>query len=364
MITRKRIQSHQLPRINKVNRSNTFEHHDSFKRNNSCFILQLTKRSQLLMSFIKDPKYEQLTSLFNIPDDTDLYEIQTNIYLEYIAIILYYLIKHDLTVSLLYNYKQKFIKTIIMHHQIWMKFIKLQEEPFQKLLQIQSTLDQISFIIVQYHIDHSHLRIQLLEYFRLLKQHQSNFSIISKIIINKILPILQTQNLVCYHLSINSEAYTLVLDMDETLIYYDGEKVYQRPFLITFLKQMSRIYELILFTAGLESYANRILSKLTIKQYFSYFLFRQHTNIYKDFYGKDLRKLGRLLSKTIIIDNTPECFSLQPENGIQIQTWKGDLSDTILLILIPILKAIRFSNKDIRIKLREFKNYPGLIFPK
>ncbi|CAK75384.1 unnamed protein product (macronuclear) [Paramecium tetraurelia] len=213
------------------------------------------------------------------------------------------------------------------------------------------------------HIDDSHLRIHLLEYFR-LKLHQSNLAVYSKIIINKIIPLLQTPNIVGNHIPINLEAYTLVLDMDETLIYYDGDKVYQRPFLLTFLKQMSRIYELILFTAGLESYAHRILNKLTMKQYFSYFLFRQHTNIYKDFYGKDLRKLGRLLSKTIIIDNTPECFSLQPENGIQIQTWKGDLSDAVLLTLIPILKAIRFSNKDVRVKLREYKNYPGLIFPK
>ncbi|CAD8052824.1 unnamed protein product [Paramecium sonneborni] len=296
-------------------------------------------------------------------DDIDIYEIQTSIYLEYLAIILFYLIKHDLTVSLLYNYKSKFIKTIILHHQIWMKFIKLKEEPIQKLQQILSTLDQISFTIVQYHIDHSHLRNQLLEYFK-LKQYQSNFSLFSQIIIKKILPYLKSPNLVFNHLPINQEQYTLVLDMDETLIYYDGDKVYQRPFLLTFLKQMSKIYELTLFTAALESYANKIFNKLTIKQYFTYFLFRQHTNIYKDFYGKDLRKLGRNLSKTIIIDNTPKCFSLQPENGIQILTWKGDLSDTVLLILIPILKAIRFSNKDIRIKLREYKNYPGLIFPK
>ncbi|CAD8139303.1 unnamed protein product [Paramecium pentaurelia] len=360
---RKRIHSYQLPRLNKINRSNTFDQHDTIKRNNSCFLLQLTKRSQLLISYFKDPKYDQLIQFFNIPDDIDLNEIQANIHLEYIAIILCYLIKHDLTVSLLYGYKSKFIKTTLMHHQMWMKYIKLREEPLQKLLKVQSSLDSITSIIIQYHIDDSHLRIHLLEYFR-LKLYQSNFVMYSKIIINKIIPLLQTPNIVGNHIPINFESYTLVLDMDETLIYYDSEKVYQRPFLLTFLKQMSRIYELILFTAGLESYAHRILNKLTMKQYFTYFLFRQHTNIYKEFYGKDLRKLGRLLSKTIIIDNTPECFSLQPENGIQIQTWKGDLSDTVLLTLIPILKAIRFSNKDIRMKLREYKNYPGLIFPK
>lgn len=48
----------------------------------------------------------------------------------------------------------------------------------------------------------------------------------SKIIINKIIPLLQTQNIVGNHIPINLESYALVLDMDETLIYYDGEKVY------------------------------------------------------------------------------------------------------------------------------------------
>ena len=75
------------------------------------------------------------------------------------------------------------------------------------------------------HIDDSHLRIHLLEYYR-LKLYQSNFVMYSKIIINKIIPLLQTPNIVANHIPINFESYTLVLDMDETLIYYDGEKVY------------------------------------------------------------------------------------------------------------------------------------------
>ncbi|CAD8139574.1 unnamed protein product [Paramecium octaurelia] len=362
MIIRRRIHSYQLPRIHKINRSNTSEQHDSIKISKSSSI-QLNKRSLLLLSFFKDPKYGDLTSLLNIPDDAESTDIRVNIQSEILAIILSYLIKHDLTVSLRYSYKFRYIRTITTHHQMWMKCIQQNEEPCQKLQQVQFSLDQITSNIIQNHIDTTVLRIQLLEYLR-LKQNQQTFPIYSKIIINKILSLLLTPNLNSYHIPTNFESYTLVLDMDETLIYYDGDKVHQRPFLLTFLKQMSRLYQLILFTAGLESYANRILSQLTIKKYFTHLLFRQHTNIYQDFYGKDLRKLGRLLSRTIIIDNTPECFSLQPENGIQIQTWKGEQSDSILLNLIPILKTLRFSNKDVRMKLREYKNCPGLIFPK
>lgn len=85
------------------------------------------------------------------------------------------------------------------------------------------------------HIDISHLRTQLFEYLRLQK-NKNNLQIYYKIIINKILSILKTPNLICNHINTNLESYTLVLDMDETLIYYDGDKVHQRPFLLTFLK--------------------------------------------------------------------------------------------------------------------------------
>ncbi len=55
---------------------------------------------------------------------------------------------------------------------------------------------------------------------------------------------------------------------------------------------------------------------------------------------KDLSLLGRDLARTIIVDNIPANFSLQPYNGIYIQTWIGDPSDTALMELAPLLKLI------------------------
>ena len=55
------------------------------------------------------------------------------------------------------------------------------------------------------------------------------------------------------------------------------------------------------------------------------------------FYIKDLSKVGRDLSKSIIIDNLKDNFCRQPRNGIQITTWKHNQLDRELRILQELL---------------------------
>ncbi len=59
-------------------------------------------------------------------------------------------------------------------------------------------------------------------------------------------------------------------------------------------------------------------------------------------YVKDLSKLNRDLSHVIIIDDNPESFQLQPENGIRIKPFKdsNDVDDNALLELIPLLEGL------------------------
>ena len=71
--------------------------------------------------------------------------------------------------------------------------------------------------------------------------------------------------------------YTLVLDLDETLVHFDqGRRVYKvRPLCIRFLKDLSKLYEIVIFTAAHETYANFILDKLDPeKQFISHRLYR------------------------------------------------------------------------------------------
>jgi CTD small phosphatase-like protein 2 len=156
--------------------------------------------------------------------------------------------------------------------------------------------------------------------------------------------------------------FTLVLDLDETLISFHRDEygigiIKPRPYLFQFLTEMSKIYELIIFTAATKEYADPILNLIDKNQiFFDKRLYRQHTIIKDNLVIKDLSKLGRDLSKVIILDNIPQNYDLQKENGIFIRNFYGDDNDDALKELIPILiKITKYPNNDIRDELKKMK---------
>lgn len=74
---------------------------------------------------------------------------------------------------------------------------------------------------------------------------------------------------------------------------------------------------MIIFTASSASYADVILDYLDPeKKYLSHRLYRHHCTLEKGYYLKDLRVVNRKLSEAVLVDNSPYCHLLQPENGI------------------------------------------------
>ena len=164
--------------------------------------------------------------------------------------------------------------------------------------------------------------------------------------------------------------YTLVLDLDETLIHYKTELMQNndkqnksililRPNLILFLKEMKQMYELVLFSYATYEYIDKILKIIESKEkFFSYILDRRHITYENGSYVKNLSLIGRDLKNVIIIDDKPQAFKMNPENGIFIKPFYGDClnNKNILKNLMNILKEIRKdveTTQDIRISIQK-----------
>ena len=193
--------------------------------------------------------------------------------------------------------------------------------------------------------------------------------------------------------------YTLVLDLDETLIHFFNTKIIKnhgvyygyltsesngtyidyinnnfflpndyeyidigifllRPYVKLFLQELRNYYEIVIFTTGTKEYCDRIIDIIDLNENLvNYRLYKHHISLNNtNTIVKDLSLLGRDLKKVIIIDNLEENFRLQKDNGLNIKTWKGDINDTELKYLMEILKKIVINKvNDVRKIIRKIK---------
>ena len=184
---------------------------------------------------------------------------------------------------------------------------------------------------------------------------------------------------------IKNKTYSLILDLDETIIYaqrsfnykfrknennINKKRIILRPCLQEFLCDMKPLFELIVFSSGTPDYVDPIIKIIEKNEkFFDHVLYRHHISL--DDEGNNVKNLdliGRDLKKTIIIDDIPRYFHLQKRNGINIKPFCGNiLSDTkTLKTLNNVLKIIRADaeeTEDIRISLEKYKHllYPNVI---
>ena len=162
-----------------------------------------------------------------------------------------------------------------------------------------------------------------------------------------------------------TKKFSLVLDLDETLISFrlnpnDENKgtIRFRPYLDSFLKKVKEKYELIVFTSGTKDYADPLEDAIEQEiKYFDARLYRQHTIACGKDIVKDISRIGRDLDKIIIVENIPQNYRLQKENGILIKSFYGeDIYDNALVSLGDILIKIANEYNDVRIGIAKYKN--------
>ncbi|EIE83334.1 hypothetical protein RO3G_08039 [Rhizopus delemar RA 99-880] len=139
----------------------------------------------------------------------------------------------------------------------------------------------------------------------------------------------------------DKERKCLVLDLDETLVHssfkiipnpdfivpveidnqFHNVYVLKRPGVDEFMRKMGEKYEIVVFTASLAKYADPVLDML-------------------DVHKVDLSQLGRDLSSTLILDNSPASYIFHMSNAVPVSTWFNDPHDTELTDLVAFLEDL------------------------
>jgi CTD nuclear envelope phosphatase 1 len=128
------------------------------------------------------------------------------------------------------------------------------------------------------------------------------------------------------------------------ILYY----VHKRPFCDDFLRRVSKWYNLVVFTASVQEYADPVIDWLeSERKYFSARYYRQHCTFRHGAFIKDLSSVEPDLSKVMILDNSPLSYMFHQDNAIPIQGWINDPTDNDLLYLVPLLEGLQYVS-DVR----------------
>ncbi|CAK89545.1 unnamed protein product (macronuclear) [Paramecium tetraurelia] len=156
--------------------------------------------------------------------------------------------------------------------------------------------------------------------------------------------------------ALSKKQKTLVIDLDETLVHCNeypqlksdfyipvqiNNITYQagisvRPYAQEFLRSMAEYYEIIIFTASNEDYANQIIDYLDpTGTLVSGRLFREDCiRVESGCHVKDLRILNRDLKDVVLIDNSAFSYAFQIDNGIPIIPYLDNKKDNVNLLIL------------------------------
>ncbi|RCV16976.1 hypothetical protein SETIT_3G181800v2 [Setaria italica] len=157
--------------------------------------------------------------------------------------------------------------------------------------------------------------------------------------------------------------FTLVLDLNETLVYSDwqrerGWRTYKRPGVDAFLEHMARFYEVVVYSDQPPMYVEPVIERLNSRGTILHRLSRPATKYMDGKHYRDLSKLNRKPQQVIYLSAHALETCLQPENCVEIKPFKLESDDTRLLDLIPFLEYVAMARpSDIRTVLASYQGH-------
>ena len=181
----------------------------------------------------------------------------------------------------------------------------------------------------------------------------------------------------------------LLLDLDETLIHADFAKEYEndtknpydtiisfeseneinnvgiflRPGVKLFLENLSKFFEIGIFTASVSEYADEVIKFLDPENNFIKFkLYRKNcVNVNDILKVKDLRILKNFdLKNVVLVDNNMYSFAAQLSNGILINSFYFNKNDNELYNVYGYLMNYIYQAEDVRKVNEEFFGFKKL----
>ena len=133
--------------------------------------------------------------------------------------------------------------------------------------------------------------------------------------------------------------------------------VMKRPGVDEFLLEMAKHYEIVIFTASLNKYADPLLDLLDPHRVIRSRLFRESCVYHEGNYVKDMSHINRDLSQSIIVDNSPNSFLFHPENAIDCSSFIDDPADRELDQIGNFLTGIK-DVRDVRQVCSKWRDWP------
>ncbi|KAI1332606.1 NLI interacting factor-like phosphatase-domain-containing protein [Xylariaceae sp. FL0255] len=135
-----------------------------------------------------------------------------------------------------------------------------------------------------------------------------------------------------------------MLGPQHPILYY----VHKRPHCDEFLRKVCKWFNLVIFTASVQEYADPVIDWLeSERKFFTGRYYRQHCTFRHGAFIKDLSSIEPDLSKVMILDNSPLSYMFHQDNAIPIQGWINDPTDNDLLHLVPLLEGLQYVS-DVR----------------